>query len=402
MSVLTIYNHGSGGSSLKPGSKGEIVNLFGNNDRSEKFIGKIITEGVGSIGDPDKKALFVDRDAKNGDYKGVLVTDFRGGAFASLGRLAMNIIGGGVDANVQTVLSIIKLLNLSGRRPDVINMLGWSRGAVTSNRIAYFLYNMQDPNLQSIPINIFNLDPVPGPGHNAEVDAHTITPNVKNYVSTYMLGERGAGFKPLKAIIVEPEVTKYLILPFRGNHSSGAKMETSEGQITFNLAARFLYNHGTDVSPMAHYVLSNADCWKLYEHVMLGRSINVTRAKATQQKAFSKPQNALVAFFGRGGVATRETVPTSDSDFFLNAHAKALFLAEFNSTFRAHFGMGKPSRNTYAWAAQWGADIVTEMKRLDPGVAHKLSLLGPARTSPGDSALGQNQVAVAVQNRLVD
>ena len=49
MANWTIYNHGTDSSSLKGPDTGEIVNLFGNNDRRPQFRGKLVTEGVGSI-----------------------------------------------------------------------------------------------------------------------------------------------------------------------------------------------------------------------------------------------------------------------------------------------------------------------------------------------------------------
>ena len=56
MTVLTVYNHGTGGSSTKGYDKLEIVNIFSNihkeydpNGRNKNWF---ITEGVGSKNDP--------------------------------------------------------------------------------------------------------------------------------------------------------------------------------------------------------------------------------------------------------------------------------------------------------------------------------------------------------------
>ena len=397
MSVLTIYNHGSGGSSLKGAYKGEIVNLFGNNDRSPMFTGKIITEGVGSIGDPDLQGIFGSRDATTGAYTLLVETDLRSGIWGSIVQLKNNITGAGVDANVHTVLSIIKTLNLAGKRPDAINMLGWSRGAVTCIRIAYFLHNMQDPNLRSIPINIFAVDPVAGPGHNAEPDAYTLTPNVRNYVATLMVDERRAAFKPisdLRLVVKDPKYTQSLILPFKGIHSDTAKNTTATGKISFNLALRFLYTHGTNVDAMAHYCLSNYQCWQYYEDILLNRN-----------DAYSKPQGKVKAFFVGGGTAVRDVDSTRyvDDDFFINAHAKALFLTEFNQTFRAYFGIGKSTRNTLPWGQMYSPLIVQEMKRLDPEIVYRLeSLTAEQHPSPNMAALGLDQIGIIRENRLVD
>ena len=52
MSALTVYNHGTGGSSTKGYDKLEVVNCFGNqhatSDPGGKYKYWLITEGVGS------------------------------------------------------------------------------------------------------------------------------------------------------------------------------------------------------------------------------------------------------------------------------------------------------------------------------------------------------------------
>ena len=60
MPVLTIYNHGSGGSRLKPAEKGEMVNIFGHRASGEENVDFMITEGVGGKGDPHHRRVDVD------------------------------------------------------------------------------------------------------------------------------------------------------------------------------------------------------------------------------------------------------------------------------------------------------------------------------------------------------
>jgi len=74
--------------------------------------------------------------------------------------------GGGVQENVDNTVELILALNLASQKPDAINMIGWSRGAVTCIRIAWKLYQSQDGNIRDIPINIFAVDPVAGAGHH--------------------------------------------------------------------------------------------------------------------------------------------------------------------------------------------------------------------------------------------
>jgi hypothetical protein len=78
-----------------------------------------------------------------------------GGAWKVSGLLG----GKGVDANVQTVVDKVRQL-ASGVASVVLNMCGWSRGAITCVKIANVLN--ADPHTSGIPVNIFAIDPVPG------------------------------------------------------------------------------------------------------------------------------------------------------------------------------------------------------------------------------------------------
>jgi hypothetical protein len=168
--ILTIYCHGTGGSSAKDASKQEIVNLLGNN-HSGTF--RIITEGPGSIGHPQNMVPTFERiDAPHLDIDGAMIrTDtpqFSSGASSLWGRAVGTAFGRGVENNVDMVYQTIERLEVNqlGRLPEVINMLGWSRGAVTTVRIANRLW--EHPRFRTIPLNIFAVDPVAGPGNYNE------------------------------------------------------------------------------------------------------------------------------------------------------------------------------------------------------------------------------------------
>lgn len=190
MTVWTFYNHGTTASSLKNPNEGEIINLFGNNDRRPPFRGKIINEGVGSIGDPDKIAFEFSRDM-SGTYS---VTSKKSGSHYSATRGLLAATGGGVQDNVDNAVQLVLALNLANCKPEAINMIGWSRGAVTCIRIAWKLWQVQDANIRNIPINIFAVDPVAGAGHTDEIDASTLTPNVKTIWQRLQLARNGDSF----------------------------------------------------------------------------------------------------------------------------------------------------------------------------------------------------------------
>lgn len=369
MTIWTIYNHGTGGSSLKTADKAEIVNLFGNNDRRREFEGKLTTEGVGSIGDPHKIALEFGRDAA-GNYD---VTRTHGGASNFATRGIRSGTGGGVQENVDSVVELVRALNLAGAKPSAINMLGWSRGAVTCTRIAYALYQSQDHILRSIPIRIFAVDPVAGAGHNDEVDATTVTPNVEYYLATLATGEKRRFFKPIAGELLkisDPNATRAWVLPVPGHHSDTAKMNNNVGKLVFNLAYRFLSGCGTPVPAMRHYMLDDLAAWKLYEELVVGA------AKVHKTSFFSK----LV--MGVKGYDRSDEKAAHDfgESFFPNVHARKVFEGAYPMCHFAYFDPGNVNRrNTIPWGAQYSPAIVMEQKRngMSQAMIHKLEALKP-------------------------
>src|SRR6185312_8691326 len=132
MPVLTIYNHGTGGTSMKPASKLEIVNLFGNMHRDANPQGKfrdwIITEGVGSEGDPAHHTITFDSKTGQLTEQNVAPSML---AIKALRRVFESATGAGVQNNVQNVVAVLRRLKAVNQMPTAINMIGWSRGAVT-------------------------------------------------------------------------------------------------------------------------------------------------------------------------------------------------------------------------------------------------------------------------------
>ncbi|UXE61755.1 MAG: hypothetical protein KA717_02030 [Woronichinia naegeliana WA131] len=74
------------------------------------------------------------------------------------------------------------LATASGK--NVYNFIGHSRGAVEAIMAAWFIYFYGPDDVKHIPINIFAIDPVPGPGEWWGIFTQ-LPPNVVNYVGVY-------------------------------------------------------------------------------------------------------------------------------------------------------------------------------------------------------------------------
>lgn len=396
MAIWTIYNHGTGGSSLKTADKGEIVNLFGNNDRRPQFKGKLITEGVGSIGDPHKIAFEFARDAGSGTYRVGAVQE---GSSGGLGRGIKGATGGGVEENVDNTIELIRALNLAGLKPDAINMLGWSRGAVTCIRIAYKLFQSQDVNLRNIPIRIFAVDPVAGFGHNKEADAKTLTPNVHFYLATLATGETRRFFKPIagdRLVIQDPLTTKAWVVPMPGHHSDTAKNNNNIGKLVFNLAYRFLNSCLTPVPAMRHYMLGNLAAWRLYEELIVGA------AGVHTTSTLSK-----ILMGGVGYKRSEEATQHSLGEiFFPNYHARKLMEGAYPVTYDAYFGAGNVARrNTLQWGVEYSPRIVAEQRAngMSKGMMDRLQALRPGGATFNDGSTEVTNVDTMIgQLDLVD
>jgi len=131
--------------------------------------------------------------------------------------------GFGWEENVAHTLAV---LNATIDLPTNINMVGWSRGAITCFMIAHALLN--NPRTSAIPVNIFAFDPVPGPGNFDDPNKVTLPTNVRAYAAVVQEDERRKIFRP--ALINADEAggvkAKFYYMP--GGHSTAVFRTKSE------------------------------------------------------------------------------------------------------------------------------------------------------------------------------
>lgn len=210
---------------------------------------------------------------------------------ATLGRAgeilcAGTIIGEGWNDNVTYAIHVLRRLEALGKFPTVINLVGWSRGAVTCIKLANAIHRhfvMQQAHLHppegSVPsadtttvqfeaapapaqahldleLNIFGVDPVPGlfggstgdwmnSSRRNEIfppgitDICTIPPSVKHCIFTLAMDEQRTTFAPVDAKQIRyyqgpdrrdlkhPEHV-ITFLPFPGVHRTQVRLEPND------------------------------------------------------------------------------------------------------------------------------------------------------------------------------
>jgi hypothetical protein len=171
--------------------------------------------------------------------------------------------GYGWEHNVEHTLAV---LNATIDLPRTINMVGWSRGAITCFMIAHAL--RENPRTSGIDVNIFALDPVPGPGNFDDPDKVTLPTNVNHYAAVIQQDERRKIFKPalIDADSAPGIKTRFYYMP--GGHSTGVfRYKTEVALIATFLVHHFLQKHGTRLeNPI---VLSTRDLCELYSKVRI-------------------------------------------------------------------------------------------------------------------------------------
>lgn len=123
---------------------------------------------------------------------------------------------------------IMRIFRKDGIIPTQVNLIGWSRGGITCHMLANAM--LADAVLKEIPVNIFTIDPVPGP-LNFQTEKVTLGENVKEYVGFYAKDERSKGFSCV--IPTVSDKTNIHIFPLAGRHATligNAAIDGAQGE----------------------------------------------------------------------------------------------------------------------------------------------------------------------------
>jgi hypothetical protein len=236
---------------------------------------------------------------------------------------------------------------LMGDQPFTLNLLGWSRGAVTCIRAANWFADVYQ---QRVQINVFACDPVPG-GHLDLEDARRLGPQVKSYVSVLSLDDQREPFRPIDMtgperdrLTLKSSDIELVLLPMPGVHSTalffGSNRESKNGvnlhgcaEVTRYLAWKFLSEKKTRLNADADNPVRNFTAALLcekYAEMMLNRKQYATQDGQTRFNTYVQSWSQGHTPIERDVHRDRELyLRRGDGRFFLNEHHVTAFAAAF-------------------------------------------------------------------------
>ncbi len=371
MTTFTIYCHGTGFNSIKGTEKNELVAWFHNHtdgvradlQGSAVTAGSyLINEGPGHGGtgglvlpqqvNPMTGDLKTSRSLSqrlNPFSKPSFADEARGntGGTKSFANAKGNIVGQGWDENVLRTVNILQDLQFEkGAAIDRVNLVGWSRGAVTCIRIAHKMYEVFG---DSIECNIFGVDPVAGMDAGEKmVDTQVLHPNVRRYIGVLAMHEMRKTFSPQDwgRMAMDPAATTAILLPMPGVHNAQVipSNPADAAYITRNLAAGFLNSLGTPLNATPYNHLSTvADMCEAYGRLVL----SLSEHKSYQTRKFG---DRMVGT----GLRRREFAKHSKMDLYtrggkeshwINEHHRACFEAAYPRAYQAIFEANGPGED---------------------------------------------------------
>ncbi|NIK38648.1 hypothetical protein FHY12_000933 [Xanthomonas arboricola] len=219
--------------------------------------------------------------------------------------------------------------------PTCVNLIGWSRGAVTCHMMANAM--RADAELGDIPVNIFAVDPVPGTG-NFQASRTTLGANVLNYFAVYARDERSAGFAPIIPDV--PGNSRLLSLPgrhatlagnaFANGGDRGAQSFSAPGKVVRHLAEEFLTSNGTQLD--ACLDLNDLDLLGLYDEILRDNEGYVAMRSHTYtvaEHAWRSTDRNVGVGSGYWGVGLGSLPMLRQPPVFVNWHHRDLYIKQF-------------------------------------------------------------------------
>lgn len=293
--------------------------------------------------DPEKTYQNVQNGLKESNFSGRhFLKPFQGVLKAVLNKNNANrggVYGEGMDDNIRHAISTISETwngNFAGK---TLNLIGWSRGAVTCIRMSNWIKEFLGSDIN---INIFAIDPVAG-NDLGEMSADTfIIPDiVKKFIGIIVQDDKRGGYKPqdISRLKFQSAATEVAFLPIPGSHDSLVKVNKDDNHfevpyITRYLAYHFLNENGTNFNAVDEYSrITPANLTELYAAIKLKQDSYKNLGKSNFEKA------------AQGGIIQRRINTELDkyishnTDFFVNEHHVECFKKAHLNTYNIFFKM---------------------------------------------------------------
>jgi hypothetical protein len=393
MPAFTILNCGTNFDRTK---RGELIADFGAEMSGVEYQNFLITDGVGSTGaqmpgsfDPYTKGKTSKGTSPQWSQTpmGTLsdVTQSQAGfsptghgvirgMVSDTGSKAAAITGDGWDDNIRHALAVIA--DVFPALNGTINMIGWSRGAVTCLRMANWIREFLG---DGFTINIFAVDPVAGLDAGVRLhDTYFIPPNVRNYVAILALDEMRGDFKPQdlsRLQVANILSTNVAFLPFPGVHNTVVTQKKSGlpevTAVVRALAYRFLTQVGTTFS-VAEPVPAHAQMCVLYGKMLAKR-------KKYRKLGGSMKDRFMGGIVERGVRTNVQSYVGADAHFFINEHHRRCFELAWQNIYTFFFTArvappGSAKGVIIPQTSPLGQDL-TQLKTTDPDSFKMLSEL---------------------------
>ena len=316
MPVFTIFNHGTNADRDK---EGEIVAEFGRLAMGSEYANYLITDGPGSSPKTAPTPGQFNPFTRNKTSKSFFGKTEMGNTHQNW-TVTGTLTGRGWDDNVIHAIAAISELD---PLPATINMIGWSRGAVTCTKMAFRLREIYP----QIDVNIFAVDPVAGIGNKSDEDASTIRGNVANYLAVLSMHETRGFFKPqdIKRVTFTNSRTNAIYLPFPGNHGGQVNLDKScrkdigeSAQVVWFLAMRFLQYFGTRFTANPSPTYSYQELCNLYAKMR----VKMPSYQKSSPGGFNRVMGGLKT---RDYLKNRAPEYVKYSNYFINEHHRRVF-----------------------------------------------------------------------------
>ena len=380
--TFTIFNHGT--SSHRSRKDGEIIAELGRAATGTEYVDYLINDGPGSSGTSDNPMPGTydpyTRGKETKSTAGLKAAGFTQGkrksslkdpSFMSMKKPSTVeglAFGKGWDDNViHSIATISELPSL----PQTVNMVGWSRGAVTCTMIAYRLAEIYP----QIAVNIFAIDPVAGLGNKGNIDARTIHSNVRNYIGILAMDEQRSNFEPQdRSRLIVDEKTNAIFLPFPGRHDTPVKLTGSPpeaGRMVWMLGLSFLRHFGSKFSSAIVPRLPPQEVCNAYARIRINRSDYHTLRQRWYQPDISNI----------GGVVRQREFMANidkyvvDADYFINEHHRQTVMKTYPKAY-AYLFEGKKGNERAVWQEFRSMYNLT-------GLMDSLAIFGVKKPKPG-------------------